>query len=281
MEKEIRLSDYIKLAFMLIIALIMIFPLIWAFSASFQSISDIFKVPFNWIPEKVVWSNYTYAFTGSHRIIDLKTAYISSIIVSSGYIVMHLLFCTVSGFVFAKYSFRLKNLLLTLVVATMMIPQELTYIPVYGIMRKLHFIDTYQGAILPLMISGFGVFFMRQFATYIPTEMLEAARIDGAGNIRTFFAIVLPLLKPAVSALTILAFSFIWDEFAWSTLVLSSNEHLTIPIALVSLSKSSNMDIKPGELLATSMMAMIPVIVIYLLFQKQFITSVTSSGIKG
>lgn len=260
-----------------LVSFVMIVPLIWLLSASFQGQGEIYKVPFNWFPQNFHMENYTEAWKMAH----MDTAYFSSFCVSILYIICHVFFCTIIGYVFAKYNFKGKNILFTLVLMTMMIPQELTYFPVYGVIKGLKLINTYVGAALPLIISGVGVFLMRQFAAYIPNEILEAARIDGCGNFKSFIRVGVPLLKPAMSTLTILAFSFIWDEFPWSRLVLNTPDKMTIPIMLVNLASSSTNEVKITALLAASVLAMLPVVILFVIFQRQFIESITQSGVKG
>lgn len=266
--------SYIGIA---LVAIVMIMPLIWLVSASFQTQGQIYKVPFNWIPKDFHLSNYIGAWTTGH----METAFFSSVCVSAIYIVCHICFCTIIGFVFAKYKFKGKNILFAMVLVTMMIPQELTYFPVYGVVKKLGLINHYFGVALPLMISGMGVFMMRQFSLYIPNEILEAAKIDGCGNFKSFVRVGVPLLKPGMASLTILAFSFIWDEFAWSRLILNTPDKMTIPIMLTNLISSSTNEVKITEMLAASVIAMLPVIILFVIFQKQFIESITQSGVKG
>ena len=234
-------------------------------------------MPFNWIPETIIWENFSSAW----RLGSLDTAFWASIKVSVIYISVHVVCCTLIGYVFAKYKFRFKKTLFLLILLTMMIPQELTFFPVYGVVRKLHLIDTSVGVMLPFAISGVGIFLMRQFSAYVPKEILEAARIDGCGHIRTFVSVALPLLKSAISALAILAFSFIWDEYAWSKLVLNTDNKLTLPLMLAKLSMSPSNEVKISELMAASLLVLLPVLVLYLIFQRQFIESITQSGVKG
>lgn len=260
-----------------LVALIMVLPLVWLLSASFQNQAQIYKVPFHWIPETFYFDNYVQAWSVGH----MDTAFLSSVCVSAIYIVCHICFCTIIGFVFAKYKFKGKNILFLLVLVTMMIPQELTYFPVYGVVKNLKLINTYPGVALPLMISGMGVFMMRQFSMYIPNEILEAAKIDGCGNFKSFLRVGVPLLKPGMASLTVLAFSFIWDEFAWSRLVLNAPDKMTIPIMLTNLISSSTNEVKITVMLGASVIAMLPVVILFVIFQKQFIESITQSAVKG
>jgi ABC-type glycerol-3-phosphate transport system permease component len=272
-----NIKDYIYFALMFIVTIIVILPLIWLFSASVQGLSGLSKTPFDWVPHELLFRNFSHIWIEG----KLGYAFLSSVCASSIYIVLHLFICTISGYVFAKYNFRFRNTIFTFILITMMVPPEITYFPVYGIMKSLHAINTYPGLVIPCMISGFGIFFMRQFAIYIPNELLECARIDGAGNLRTFFQIALPLLKSAVSALAILAFVYIWNEYAWSYLVINSDKMKTLPVTLAMMASQQFNPISYNEILAGGVIALLPVLVLFLIFQKQFIESVTNSGIKG
>lgn len=260
-----------------LITLMMLLPLLWLFSASLQGPGQIYQIPFNWIPKEIHWENFPNAW----RLGSLGTAFFSSVSVSAIYIVIHVCFCTLIGYVFAKYQFKFKNFLFLMILLTMMIPQELTFFPVYGVVKNMHLIDTYLGVVMPFAVSGVGIFMMRQFCAYVPNEILEAARIDGCGHVRSFVSVALPLLKPSISALTVLAFSFIWDEFAWSKLVLNSMEKMTLPVTLAKLSLSPINEVKISELLAASVLALLPVVILFAFFQRQFIESITQSGVKG
>ena len=262
---------------LLAFSLLMVLPLIWLLSASFQNLGGIFKYPFNWIPAEFEIGNYTSAWSKG----QMGHAFLSSICASTIYMIFHLSLCTATGYVFAKYNFKFKNFLFSVILVTMMVPQELTFFPVYDIVKSLKAINTYHGLVLPLIYSGFGVFFMRQFALYIPNELLECSKIDGSGNVRTFLQISVPLMKPAIAALAILAFSYIWDEFAWARLAVSSTNMRTLPVVLAALANSSFHEIETNELLAGSVLAVLPVMLLFLIFQKHFIESVANAGIKG
>lgn len=274
---ERSIKDYVFFVIMFIVVLIIILPLIWLFSASVQGLSGISRTPFDWIPHELVLKNYSNVWVQG----KLGYAFISSVCASSLYIVFHLFLCTISGFLFAKYKFRYRNTIFIFVMITMMVPAEITYFPVYDIIKRLHAINTYPGLVLPSLMSGFGIFFMRQFATYIPNELLECAKIDGAGNLRSFFQIALPLLKSAVAALAILAFTYIWNEYIWSSLVINSDKMKTLPVTLAMLASSQFRLINYNEVIAGGVIALTPVLIVFLIFQRQFIESVTSSGIKG
>lgn len=277
LDREITLGDYLFFALMFLVALVIILPLVWMYSASLQGLAGITRTPFQWIPKEFEFKNYAVIWEQG----KLGNAFLSSLCASSLYLAFHLFLCSITGYIFAKYQFRYKNIIFTFIMITMMVPTEITFFPVYGIIRSIGAVNTYLGLILPGLISGFGIFFMRQFATYIPDEMLESARMDGCGNLRTFFQVVLPLLKSGVAALAILAFTYIWNDYAWPSLVLNSDSMRTLPVSLAMMSSSSFRIVNYNEVVAGGVIALTPVLVVFLIFQRQFVESVTNSGIKG
>jgi len=274
--KRHQASQYLLLFFLASLSVFMLLPLIWLVSSSFKGPGEIFQVPFHLLPKKMMLDNY---FTAWRRV-KLQSAFLSSSIATSLFLVFHLSLCTTSGYVFAKFRFRRRNILFTFVIATMMIPQEVTYFAVFDTVRWMKSINTYWGLALPFLYSGFGVFLMRQFALSLPDEFIESAKIEGCGNFAIFFRIVLPNLKQGVFALGILAFSFMWEEYAWARICAASEKVRTLSIALTFLLKDISGNSSIPALLAGSVIAMVPVLVIFIIFQKQFIQSVMSTGIK-
>ncbi len=271
------ICQWLLFVFMLLLAIILVTPILWLFSASFQNNADIYKTSFDWIPKTFHIENYVNAW----NIAKLGSAFQTTVFVSAIMLCFHLFLCSLSGYVIAKYHFRFKKLILTLIMATMMLPQEVTYFPVYSLMREMHLINTYFGLAFPFFVSGIGVFLMVQFAQYVPTEVIESARIDGCGEWRIFFKIGFPIMIPSVSALAILAFTFIWNEYAWARLAVSSDSMRTLSITLSMLANNSDNVIRTVELLAGGVITMLPVLILFLCFQKNFIESVTRSGLKG
>ena len=259
------------------VALFLLSPVLWLVSASFQGPGEIFKVPFNWIPERISLDNYMYAWEVGHVGRALK----NSVIVSVLMLVFHLFFNTISGYVIVKYPVKFKAALVVFILATMMLPQEITFLPVYNVVKSLGLVDSWLGLAAPFFFSGFGVVMMMQFARAIPDEILESARIDGCSEYRIFFQIALPLLKSSIAALGIMAFSFIWNEFAWANIVVLSDQMRTLPLTLTLLAKSSDNSVKISALIPASVTAMAPVMLLFFIFQRQFVASVASSGVKG
>lgn len=262
---------------MLLISLLLISPLVWLLSASFQNNGEIYLYPFRWIPHAIRFENYYNVWVEKKfGNIMLNTAVASLLMVCA-----QLFLCTAAGYVLTKFSFHGKKLIVLLILSTSMIPQSTTFFPVYAFMGKLHLLNTGLGLALPFFISGFGVFLMMQFARYVPNEMIESARLDGCSEWKIYFRIVIPLMKSALSSLAILAFSYIWSEYAWARLCTSDPEKQTLSVVLSLLAVNSDGSINTCEMLAGSVLAIAPVIILFVFFQKNFIESVTQSGIKG
>lgn len=262
---------------LLIAALILISPLIWLLSASFQSNGEIYQNPFRWIPKVFRFENYKTVWVQDKFGNSMLNTVLTSILMVGA----QLLFCTITGYMLAKYSFKGKKLIIVLILSTSMIPQSTTYFSIYSFMGKLGLLDTSLGLSLPFFVSGFGVFLMMQFSRYVPNEVIESAQIDGCNDWRIFFQIAFPLLRPAVASLSILAFTYIWSEYAWARLCTSIPEKQTISVTLSMLAVNSDGTIQTCEMLAGGVLAIVPVVLLFIFFQKNFIEGITRSGIKG
>lgn len=282
LPKRIKRSRRIELLLFVVMgafALLMISPVLWMISASFQNQAEMYQTPFRWIPDHLLLQNYVSAWVNG----NLGSAFVTSLEVALLYVPAHVFLSSITGYTFAKFRFRGRNLLFLFILITLLIPQETTYFPIYDLVRNIGWLNSPQGVVLPFFYSAFGVFLMRQFALSIPDELLEAARLDGCSNARCFFSIALPLLEPGMVALAILALIFIWSEFIWSHLVLSDPASQTLTVALYSLSSSA--DVAQGvnypALLAASVIAVVPVFLLFIFFQRRFIESVSRAGIRG
>ena len=273
-----RLREAIVAAILLVIALFYLLPIVWMIAASFQGEGEIFKIPFNWLPIKEgTLNSYRFALTNG----QMLPAFLNSIKAAAALVLIQVSLSTITGYVMCKYNFRFKNAAFIFIMMTLMVPPELTYFPLFDIVKHLHITNSTLGLIFPFIYSGFGIIYMRQFSTYIPNEILEAARIDGCGHIRTFFSVALPMLKGAVSGLMILAFTFIWSEFAWARSIITQDNAKTLALSLTQLAAGTDNYINYAALTAGGVLVMAPVLIIYLIFQKNFIESVAKSGLKG
>jgi ABC-type glycerol-3-phosphate transport system permease component len=259
----------------LITVIIVLLPLIWIVFTAFKSLPETYIWPPTWFPEHWRFDNIAKLFT----IIPFGRFFLNSVIVSVPLCVLNLLFCSITGYVFAKIKFPGKGILFIIVLATIMIPFQVTMIPAFGILKVLGWNNSYLGLIVPGMVGAFGIFLMRQFMLSIPTELLEAARLDGASEFRIYWQIVAPLSKPAFAALAIFTFLDSWNSFLWPLIVIDTPQMRTLPLGLALL-KTQYISQWPLIMMAT-LLSSLPVIVIYIIFQKQFIRGIMLGGLKG
>ena len=254
---------------------LIILPIIWMLSTSFQSGEKMYQLVTEWIPKVLHPENYPNALSRE----AFPSFFLNSFIVSASVMIGNLVFCTLAGYGLAKYRFRGDKILLLLILSTLMLPLEVTLVPTFLVIRKLNWLNTYQGIFAPLLIDAFGVFLMRQFMLKIPTDYLEAARIDGAGEFRIFWKIILPQCKPAIATMAIFSFRDSWDQFIWPLVVVSLNEYRTYPLGLVRFGEDYGNP--PTEQMAITVLATIPVFLIFWILQRSLKTGFTMSGIKG
>jgi arabinosaccharide transport system permease protein len=222
-------------------------------------------------------NNYWLLFEGKDGIYPLW--YLNSVIITVVHTLISLLATSMVGYGLAVYEFKGKNLIFTIVLVVMMIPVEILILPLYKLAISIELIDTYIGVILPFVVAPMSIFFFRQYAESLPKELLDAGRIDGCGEFRIFFQIMMPLMLPAYGAMGILQAMFSWNGFVWPLIVLRSNDMLTLPIGLQSLITpyGNNYDMLfPG-----AVMSIIPIILLFIMNQKTFISGLTVGGVKG
>ncbi|WP_151734700.1 carbohydrate ABC transporter permease ['Paenibacillus yunnanensis' Narsing Rao et al. 2020] len=279
-KKPDDLGFFGKLGFYFLLifgALVSIFPFYWMFVVGTNDKSAVFNVP----PILTVGDQF---FTNFQHALD-KSAFFqalgNSLFVASMVTVSVVFFCTLAGYAFAKYEFPGKSWLFIFVIATLVVPQQLGVLPTYVIMAKLHWIDTYKALIVPAMVNAFGIFWMRQYiASAVPTELIEAGRIDGGGHFRIFWNIAVPVITPAMATLGILNFMTVWNDFFWPLVVLKNKEHYTIQIALQQLfTQRDGLDY--GMIMSATFTATLPLLVVFLLFSRWVIAGLTSGAIKS
>ena len=256
-------------------AVIMVFPFIWMIIASLMTAGEIQLRPPVWFPAVPQINNYTEL----PEKVPLLRLYFNSIF-TSGFIVFGvLLSSSLAGFAFAKYRFPGRDFLFYLILATMMIPFFVTLIPVFFIVRQLGWYDTYQGLVVPGLTSAYGIFLMRQFMITLPDELIDAARIDGASELRIFWRIIVPLVKPALATLGTFTFIASWNNFLWPLLVLSNRELFTLPLGINTM-KSLYSD-NTNLLMAGTAISVIPMLIVFIFLQRYFIQGIALTGLKG
>jgi len=265
------------LLYLLLIAgvVLVVLPFVYMLSTSLKSLNEVFATPVQWIPSELRWDNFSTAW----REHPIERYFKNSIIVAVSVTFLNLLTCSLAGYAFAKFSFPGRNLMFGIVLATLMIPLASMIIPLFMVVKTLGWVDTYWGLILPAGTSAFGIFLMRQHMLTIPNDLIEAARLDGASEPRIFGGLILPMSKTALSSLAIFIFMWNWDSFFWPLLVTTNEKYRTLPLG-IALFESSYGTNYP-QLMAVALMAMLPVLIVFLVLQRNFIEALTMSGVKG
>jgi len=253
------------------------FPLYFMVVMASRPNSDITSVPPPLTPGGELFHNIDRVLTNPD--ITFTKAVVNSVLVSTVCTISVVLFCSLAGFAFAKLRFVGRQPLLAFVLLTMMVPIQLGLIPLYMLMSKLHLSGTLPAVTLPFLVSGFGVFLMRQFVVQaLPDELLEAARLDGASIVQTFWYVVLPVLRPAAAVLALLTFMERWNDFLWPYLVLDL-DHPTVQVALSRLAGGYYTD--QALVMAGTLLGVLPLLVVFILFGRQIVGGIMEGGVKS
>ena len=251
-------------------------PLYYMFSTSFKAEPEVFAIPIHWVPRSFLPANYVEAFQAAPFLRYFGNSLLVAVIVVGSTI----LFSALAGYGFAKFDFPGRRLAFLFILSTMMIPFQVLLIPLYVVVHKLGWTNSYAGLIIPGAISAFGVFLMRQACLTLPDELMDAARIDGARELGIFVRIILPLLKPAIATLAILTFLGSWNNFLWPLIVVTKDELFTLPVGMTVFQQPLRAPYWT-YIMAVSSVATLPVIMVFLLLQRYFIEGVVVSGLKG
>ena len=262
-------------AVLIVTTILAILPLYWTVVAASRSNADIAKTPPPFTPGGNLFSNIREALGQ----VDMVKALVNSVVVAGSIALGTVLFCTLAGFAFAKLRFRGSTVLLLVILATMMVPAQLGVVPLFILIAKLEWVNELQAVIFPTLVSAFGVVFMRQYLIHaLPTEIIEAAGVDGASTFRIFRSIVLPAARPAMAVLGMLAFLMAWNDFFWPIIALSS-QNPTVQVALNSLGQGYVPD--RSIILAGTLVGTAPLLVVFALLGKQIVGGIMEGGVKG
>jgi multiple sugar transport system permease protein len=254
-------------------ALITAFPFFWMLATSFKPQREAIDFPPEILPKEATLEWYVHLFTE----LDFGRYLVNTVIVVMiGFI--GLLLMAMAGYAFAKFDFRGRRWMFFLVLATMMIPIQVTMIPTYLILNSMKLTNTLVGIALPTLVSGFSIFLFRQFMSTIPTEMLEAARLDGAGEFRTFWQIVLPMSGPILAVQVVLTFIAGWNSFLWPLIVASDQKLYTLSVGLALLNKQ--LEVNPSLQMAAASVMVVPILAVFVVFQRYVMQGFALSGLK-
>lgn len=260
---------------LLVLATLSLAPLLWMLAVSFMQPGEASRFPPPLLPARPTLANYQALIARS----GMLAHFANSLLVAGTITLGSLLLNTLAGYAFAKLHFRGRERVFRLLLGALVIPAQVAMLPLFLLMKQLHLVNTFAGVILPSLASVFGIFLVRQYARSIPDELLEAARIDGAGEGRIFFQIVLPMLKSVLVTLAIFTFMTAWNDFMWPLIVLTDQAHYTLPVALASLSREHIMDVE--LMMAGAVVTVVPVLVLFLLLQRYYLQGLLLGSVKG
>ncbi|WP_336759620.1 carbohydrate ABC transporter permease [Paenibacillus sp. USHLN196] len=278
---KLNLASLLLLLLFVILGILMLFPLYALILASLKPATELFRYGLNvrWDWALMSFENYKSIFTGTGAAGNYFTWYKNSLVITALFTVLSLLFSSMVGYGLGVYRFRGQNLIFTLVLVVMMIPMEIILLPLYELTIKLKLINTVWGVILPFIVAPLPIFFFRQFAQGLPKDFMDAGRIDGCTEFGIFFRIMVPLMAPAFGAIAILQAMNSWNNFLWPLVVLRTTEQFTLPIGLASF--VSPLGNHYEELIAGAVLAIVPILILFLFFQRFFISGLTVGGVKG
>ncbi|WP_353944523.1 carbohydrate ABC transporter permease [Streptomyces sp. HUAS MG91] len=258
--------------------LVMAAPFLWMALSAFKTKKDLTASPPVWIPSEWTLKNFSDLLDQ----LDMPRYFLNSVIVAVLVTVCNLLFCSMLGYALAKLNFSGRSKVFGIVLAALMVPANLMVLPLFVLINQLNLLDTYAGLVLPFAAGAFGVFLMRQFMQSIPDELLEAARMDGAGEWYIFWRIVLPLVKPALATLTIFTFLGSWNNFIWPLIATNDPDKYTLPVALATFANDPNRTVGGGNgmLMAGSLLVVLPVLIVFAVLQRHFTQGIATAGMK-
>lgn len=275
MKNKIKVPGVILFIVCVLVAAVMLIPFIWMLSASFKQNTEIFRKPFQWLPEIFRIENYTRVWTQ----VNFLKYYLNTIKVTVISVAIQVLTCSLAAFAFTKLKFPGRDKIFFAYIATMMIPWNAIMIPQFIIIKNMGLYNTHAALILIGSFNAFGVFLLRQNMLSIPGELNEAAKIDGCGVLRTYWNVIMPLSKGAIATLIILQFNQVWNDYLAPMIYLDSDSKKTIQLGLASFKQQYSADY--GAIMAGTVCAVIPIIIVYAFAQKYIIEGMAHTGVKG
>lgn len=270
------LTDILMYSLLIGVSIFMILPFIWMISTSLKPADEIFTIPPIIISPNSSLKAYAYLQEQYNILGIIKNTFV----IAFSATILRLFFCALGGYGFAKFKFPGQGVLFAFLLGTMVIPGAVTLVPIYIIMRDLKWIDTFWPLIIPGAANAFGIFFMRQYIMSVSNELMDAARIDGAGEFTIFWRIILPIIAPGLTSLGLIFFMSSWNDFLGPLIYLKSPENFTLPLIIRSLIGPAGRTVYDVQM-AASVISLIPLLIIFLIFQRRFVEGITAGAIKG
>lgn len=269
-----RLASFAVNGALLFLALLTALPLLWMISASLMPAGEAMSLPARLLPSRPTLEHYDTLFTR----LDLGKTFRNSLLLASSITAISLLCNSMAGYAFAKLRFRGRDRLFALLLATLVVPPQVTVLPLFLEIRALGLVNSFGGVIVAAIATVFGIFLIRQFAQGIPDELLDAARLDGASELRIYWTVVLPLLRPILVTLGVFTFLTSWNDFMWPLIVLTDESKYTLPVAIANLSGEHVQDTE--LMMAGAVITVLPGLILFLCLQRQYIEGITMGSVK-
>ncbi|HKR66683.1 MAG TPA: carbohydrate ABC transporter permease [Thermoanaerobaculia bacterium] len=250
-------------------------PLLWMVSASLMPQGEATTFPPRLIASRITFAHYSELFTR----LSLGRAFLNSVLVSVLATLASLLFNSMAGYAFAKLQFKGRDRFFATLVGAMAIPAQVAMLPLFLLLKSLGLVNTYAGVLVPYIATIYGVFLVRQFMVSIPDDLLAAARVDGASEMRIYWSVVLPVARPVLATLAIFTFMSAWNDFMWPLIVLTSDDRYTMPVAVASLVGEHALDLE--LMMASAVLTIVPVLTLFFVLQKQYIAGMMAGSVKG
>jgi multiple sugar transport system permease protein len=271
-----RLMGWLAFALLLLAAIVWLIPIAWVVDTALKTESDTTTVPVTWIPP----SGFTLeSFWQILSAGNMLRWYFNSFLTSSIITLMVVLLASLAAFGFSRVAFRGSNFLFFMIVAGIVIPPQVLIVPLFIEMQALGLVDTYWGIILPQMAAPIAVFIFKQFFDGIPHELEDAARVDGASRLRVYWQIWMPLSRPAIAAVAIFIFVLSWNNFLWPFIVVTNTDMMTIPVGIATV--QSSYGVRYADIMASAVLAGLPLVIVFLFFQRQIVQGIANTGLKG
>ncbi|MBA7652939.1 L-arabinose transport system permease protein AraQ [subsurface metagenome] len=258
------------------LCIFMVLPYIWILITSLKTPAEVFTVPMIIFSRNMSLDNFKDVIIDKGALIRLWNTFFISFTAT----ILKLFLCSLAGYGFAKFRFPGRNILFSVLIASMIVPFAVTLIPLYAMMLKFHWVDTFLPLIVPGAASAFGIFFMRQYIRSIPDELLDAARIDGCSEFSIYGRVILPVIMPGLTSLGLIFFMLTWNDFLWPLVILKTPENQTLPVMIATLSGLSETNMYPFQM-AVAVISITPLIAIFLIFQRRFTEGIAFGAVKG
>lgn len=260
---------------LVVLALLWLIPLLWALDTALKPEGETTAIPISWLASHFTLQAFATVFTTS----NLPQWYFNSILTSAVISAATVLLASLAGFAFSRVPFRGRNVLFWVILAGIMVPGQILIVPLFTLMQSFNMVDTYWGIILPQIASPIAMFIFKQYFDGIPSELEDAAIMDGASRFRIYWQIWMPLAKPAIAAVAIIAFVTSWNNFLWPFIVITGNNMMTLPVGLATVQTSFG--VRYAQIMATALLGGVPVLIVFLFFQRQIVQGIAGTGLKG